>query len=205
MSSDDVKRYKVQVTGGCAVVLVCINGREQFSADVVVDAEDYTRDIKALETIIDRCMQVMSYSQFKGLGGEETLVQWVKERADLLTQWFQRPKGTTAARDETINELQVKNQILAVGGSIMSNRGVVMLGKAKLYREISWLEAENDRLRIEWRNETLELDDLKQCIGEAENTGVDWRYVAHNRFDRLMTAEARLAEAEKQLEGCRND
>ena len=48
INQQPVKRYKVQVTGGCAVVLVCINGREQFSADVVVDAEVYDRDIKAL-------------------------------------------------------------------------------------------------------------------------------------------------------------
>ena len=83
-----------------------------------------------------------------------------------------------------------------------------MLGKAKLYREISQLEIENDRLRIEWRNETLEqantIEELEATILEEAKKIGNLRAVNTDMFHALERYKAHLPEAEKELEGCRD-
>ena len=65
-----------------------------------IPTADHDRDIKALKMFIDRCTQIMSFSQFHGVGGKETMTAWVHERAALLEEWMKRPAAALKeARD----------------------------------------------------------------------------------------------------------
>jgi len=76
-----------------------------------------------------------------------------------------------------------------------------MPGKAKLYREISRLEIENDRLKIEWRNETLEQADTIMALKRTIDAQLDRLKGCPAR---LKEQAVRLTEAEGLLRGARD-